>query len=112
VVLHARNHTRARDAIITLPGAEAVVTGDLSGIFAVRDGANQVNGLGVFDALIHNAGVYTLSRRGNTLDGIPETFAVNTPAPYILACLITRPQRLVYLSSGLHRGGNPSLEDT
>jgi NAD(P)-dependent dehydrogenase (short-subunit alcohol dehydrogenase family) len=37
--------------------------------------------------------------------------AVNTLAPYTLTALIERPGRLVYLSSGLHRGGESSLAD-
>jgi hypothetical protein len=32
-------------------------------------------------------------------------------APYLLTCLIQRPGRLVYLSSGMHRGGDPDLDD-
>ena len=36
---------------------------------------------------------------------------MNTLAPYIPTALIGRPGRLVYLSSGLHRGGEGSLED-
>ncbi|MDH2349519.1 hypothetical protein QCM80_02295 [Bradyrhizobium sp. SSUT112] len=36
---------------------------------------------------------------------------MNTLAPYILTALIDRPGRLVYLSSGLHRGGEGSLDD-
>ena len=32
-------------------------------------------------------------------------------APYILTALIERPKRLVYISSGLHRGADSSLED-
>jgi NAD(P)-dependent dehydrogenase (short-subunit alcohol dehydrogenase family) len=32
-------------------------------------------------------------------------------APYVLTALIERPARLVYLSSGMHRGGNPSTQD-
>jgi len=36
---------------------------------------------------------------------------VNTLAPYILTALIHRPQRLIYLSSGLHQNGDPSLKD-
>jgi hypothetical protein len=43
--------------------------------------------------VIHNAGVYTGA-------DIP---AVNLIAPYLLTALIARPQRLVYLSSDLHR---------
>ena len=40
-----------------------------------------------------------------------STLAVNTLAPYLLTALIKRPGRLVYLSSGLHRGGAGSLDD-
>ena len=42
---------------------------------------------------------------------MPREFAVNTLAPYILTALIQRPKRLVYLSSGLHHQGDPSLKD-
>jgi hypothetical protein len=38
-------------------GAENVVTGDLSGIQETLSLAGQVNKLGDFDAVIHNAGV-------------------------------------------------------
>jgi NAD(P)-dependent dehydrogenase (short-subunit alcohol dehydrogenase family) len=34
---------------------------------------------------------------------------VNVVAPYLLTALIERPQRLVYLSSGMHRSGRPTL---
>jgi hypothetical protein len=43
--------------------------------------------------------------------GHAGVLAVNTLAPYILTALIHRPARLVYLSSGLHRGGEGSLRD-
>ena len=62
--------------------------------------------------VIHNAAVgYRESRRLATEDGLPHVFAVNTLAPYILTALITPPKRLVYLSSGLHQSGDPSLND-
>jgi NAD(P)-dependent dehydrogenase (short-subunit alcohol dehydrogenase family) len=51
------------------------------------------------DAVIHNAGV---------VSG-PEVLPVNVVAPYLLTALIHRPQRLVYLSSGMHRGGRATL---
>jgi hypothetical protein len=38
-------------------------------------------------------------------------FAINTLAPYLLTALIHRAKRLMYLSSGLHRSGDISLED-
>jgi hypothetical protein len=37
--------------------------------------------------------------------------AVNTLAPYILTALIERPQRLVYLSSGMQRYADGDLDD-
>jgi NAD(P)-dependent dehydrogenase (short-subunit alcohol dehydrogenase family) len=63
------------------------------------------------DAVIHNAGVYTERSRGATAEGHAVTLAVNTLAPYMLTALIERPDRLVYLTSGLHRGGEGSLDD-
>ena len=63
------------------------------------------------DAVIHNAGIYTVPDRGATPEGHATVLAVNTLAPYILTALIERPARLVYLSSGLHRGGEGSLQD-
>ena len=36
---------------------------------------------------------------------------MNTYSPYILTALISRPKRLVYVSSGLHFGGNTDLKD-
>jgi NAD(P)-dependent dehydrogenase (short-subunit alcohol dehydrogenase family) len=112
VVLHARNQQRGQEALAGVPGAETVVIGDLTSIAQTRKVADQVNALGAFDAVIHNAGIgYREPRRIATEDGLPHLFAVNTLAPYILTALIKRPKRLVYLSSGLHRGGDVSLQD-
>lgn len=112
VVLHARNEQRAQEALAAVPGAETVVLGDLTSIAQTRGVGEQVNKLGSFDAVIHNAGIgYREPRRIATEDGLPHLFSVNTMAPYILTALIERPKRLVYLSSGLHRSGDPSLKD-
>jgi NAD(P)-dependent dehydrogenase (short-subunit alcohol dehydrogenase family) len=112
VVLHARNEQRGRQALSAVPGAETVVTGDLTSIAQTRSVAEQVNALGSFDAVIHNAGIgYREPRRIATEDGLPQVFAVNTLAPYILTALIKKPKRLVYLSSGLHKSGDRSLKD-
>ena len=62
VVLHARNEKRAADAMRAVPGAEAVVSGDLSSMDETRDVAAQVNRLGRFDAVVHNAGVGIANR--------------------------------------------------
>ncbi len=112
VVLHARDERRGRDAMDGAPGAETVVIGDLSSIAQTRAVAEQVNKLGKFDAVIHNAALgYREPRRIATEDGLPHVFAVNTLSPYILTALMERPKRLVYLSSGLHRSGDSSLTD-
>ena len=112
VVLHARNEQRGREAMAAAPGAETVVTGDLTSITQTRRLADRVNALGSFDAVIHNAGVgYRERLRIKTEDGLSHVFAVNTLAPYILTALIHRPRRLVYVSSELHRRGDASLND-
>ena len=112
VVLHARDAPRSRTAMEAVPGAEAVLAGDLASIAQTRSLASQVNALGSFDAVIHNAGVgFREPRRIATEDGLAHVFAVNTLAPYILTALIRRPKRLIYVSSELHRGGDAGLED-
>ena len=111
VVLHARDHKRANEALAGVPGAETAIAGDLSSIAECKRIAAEVNALGAFDAVIHNAGVYLQPRRIETVDRLPQVFAVNTLAPYILTALIRKPKRLVYLTSGLHRSGDPSLKD-
>ena len=83
VVLHARSRERAA-ALADLAGKSlGIVLGDLSGSADTRQIAEQVNAIGRMNAVIHNAGIY----------------------------LIERPDRLIYLSSGMHRGGRPMLGD-
>lgn len=100
VVLHARNAERGRTALSKVQGAENFLAADLSNIEDTKKLAGDVNALGSFDAVIHNAGVYRVPSK--------LVFAVNTLAPYILTCLIQRPKRLIYLGSGMHRGGHLS----
>ena len=102
VVLHARNHERAQEAMKKANGAEAVLTGDLSDIEETKELAEKVNESGLFDAVIHNAGVYRAPPK--------QIFAVNTLAPYVLTSLIRKPARLIYLTSGMHLNGQPHLE--
>lgn len=111
VVLHGRSRHRAKEALSRVPGALTAVAGDLAGIAETRSLADQVNELGTFDAVIHNAGVYGDLYCRRTVDGLPEIVVVNSLAPYILTCLIRRPKRLIYTSSGMHRSGDASLRD-
>jgi NAD(P)-dependent dehydrogenase (short-subunit alcohol dehydrogenase family) len=101
VVLHARSAPRGREAHQKVPGAAGVLVGDLSAIDEVKRLAAAANAWGPFDAVIHNAGVYQASPRA--------IFLVNTLAPYLLTCLLARPKRLVYLSSGLHLQGRANF---
>ena len=103
VVLHARNAERGRQALVKVPGARKVMIADLSSIEETKQLAAEVNTSGHFDAIIHNAGVYQVPNK--------LIFAVNSLAPYILTCLIQRPGRLIYLSSGMHLQGDPGLRD-
>jgi NAD(P)-dependent dehydrogenase (short-subunit alcohol dehydrogenase family) len=111
VVLHARNGKRADDARRALPRAEEVVTGDLETIAGVKEVATQVNGLGRFDAVVHNAAVGYREGYRVTADRLPQVFAINTLAAYILTALIEKPKRLVYLSSGMHQNADANLDD-
>src|SRR3954469_22038303 len=100
VVVHGRSSDRlaaVRDVVDQ--GAEPVA-GDLADPSATREIAAQVNRLGRMDAVIHNAGVGSGS----------QVLPVNVVAPYLLTALIDRPQRLVYLSSDMHRGGRPVVD--
>jgi NAD(P)-dependent dehydrogenase (short-subunit alcohol dehydrogenase family) len=112
VVLHGRNEARAEAARAALPQSRAVVVGDLSTLAAMRDVAEQANRLGPFDAVIHNVGIgYREPRRVETIDGLSQLWAVNVLAPYVLTASMPKPRRLVYLSSGMHTGGDPNLDD-
>jgi NAD(P)-dependent dehydrogenase (short-subunit alcohol dehydrogenase family) len=110
VVLHARNAKRGDEALKGVPGAKVVLVADLSDMEETKALAEKANALGTFDAVIHNAGVYQV--------GPPTLLQVNTLAPYILTALMHMPERLVYLSSGMHLSGRsewtdkPSYSDT
>lgn len=111
VVLHARSPERGAVAGDLMDRGAELVVGDLSRADDVRRIADQVGAIGRMDAVIHNAGIYEEPARGSTPEGHAVTLAVNTLAPYMLTALMQRAGRLIYLSSGLHRGGDGSLHD-
>jgi NAD(P)-dependent dehydrogenase (short-subunit alcohol dehydrogenase family) len=111
VVLHARSAQRAQQALAAIPKAQSVLIGDLSSVAETRAIAEQAHAAGPFDAIIHNAGVGYRGPRIETVDGLEHVFAINVLAPYLLTALIRPPRRLIYLSSGMHRGGEPDLSD-
>ena len=99
VIVHVRSTARLAAVRELVDRGAAAVVGDLSDLEETRSVAAQVNRLGRMDAVIHNAGV---------ISG-PHMLAVNVVAPYLLTALIDSPQRLIYLSSSMHRGGRASL---
>jgi NAD(P)-dependent dehydrogenase (short-subunit alcohol dehydrogenase family) len=111
VMLHARSDERAAAMGDVRDRALGVGIGDLAVAADVRGIADQVNAISRMDAVIYNAGVYQMPERGSTPEGHATLLAINTLAPYMLTALIERPNRQIYLSSGLHRGGEGSLDD-
>lgn len=111
VVLHARSKQRATALADLAPRSAGVVIGDLASALETRSLADQVNKVGRMNAVIHNAGIYREPNRGPSPEGHAKVLAVNTLAPYMLTELIQRPDRLIYLSSSMHYGGEASLRD-
>lgn len=103
VVAHARNVQRAADVRRDLLGLDEVVIGDLLDLDQTRALAEQINLLGEFDVIIHNAGEYGLSDA--------ELLNANSVSPYLLTALVTPPQQLSYVSSDLHLGGSLKLDE-
>ena len=102
VILHARNAERAQELQQKLPN-QTILIADLSDMEATKQLANELNALGTFDAIIHNAGVYQASK------GL--IFTVNVLAPYILTSLINKPKRLIFIGSNMHLQGNCIVEN-
>jgi len=95
-------HARRADRLPAPPKGrrwEGTLVGDLSSFDEVREVAAAAEALGRFDAVIHNAGL---------LD-VPGMLEVNVVAPFALTALMTRPARIIALSSSMHRGGSPDL---
>jgi NAD(P)-dependent dehydrogenase (short-subunit alcohol dehydrogenase family) len=111
IVLHARNEDRANAVSGLIEQGAQVVLGDLASGNEVRGLADQVNEIGTMDVVIHNAAVNGDLDRTPTPEGHARTIAVNALAPYMLTCLVNRPGRLMYISGGLNRQGETTLED-
>lgn len=99
VVVHARNQERATSLDALVDRGAHIVVGDFGERDAVRRVAAELNDAKPLDAVIHNAGVWSG----------PAVMPVNIVAPYLLTALLPAPRRLVYLSSGSHFSGRPSL---
>lgn len=111
VTLHARSAERAKQSKEAVPKAEGVLIADLSSLAETKQLAEAANKAGPWDAVVHNAGVGPSAGESRTAEGLATVFAVNSLAPYVLTALMERPRRLLYMSSGLHTGGDGGLED-
>jgi NAD(P)-dependent dehydrogenase (short-subunit alcohol dehydrogenase family) len=100
VVVHARTAERLTAVQRLLDRGAQSIVGDLSSLDEVHDLVEQAEGIGPFAAVIHNAGVV----QGPVLPA-------NVTAPYLMTAGIGSPDRLIYLSSGMHRGGHANLAD-
>lgn len=99
VVVHARSSARA-DAVSDLVAQGAgLVVADLADRDAVLRAVRELDTGAPVDAVVHNAGV---------ISG-PSLVPVNVVAPYLFTALLRSPTRHVYLSSGMHRGGDPDV---
>ncbi|MGY4500529.1 hypothetical protein ACVWYH_004460 [Bradyrhizobium sp. GM24.11] len=80
---------------------------------APRRGASRTKSTrsGAWILLSTTLASYAAESRGSTPERHAVTLAINTLAPYMLTALIERADRLVYLTSGLNRGGKGSLDD-
>jgi NAD(P)-dependent dehydrogenase (short-subunit alcohol dehydrogenase family) len=99
VIGHVRDLTRADALRGTLEDDGLIVSGDLRDPDATRQVAADVDRLGGVDAIIHNAGTMEPN----------DALTVNVIAPYLLTALISA-QRFVFISSSMHRGGSPVLD--
>ena len=99
VIVHARSRQRMVAVRQLIDRGAHCLVAELADPADVRQMADQANQIGAIDAVIHNAGV---------LNGL-ALLPVNVVAPYVLTALIQGPRRLIYLSSGMHRGGDTGL---
>lgn len=111
VYLHARSEERAAEATAKCPGAAGVLVADLTTVAETRKLANEANAIGVFDAVILNAGLLYGPFRKTPDYGVPALVFVNVIAPYILTCLLKQPKRLIYIASILHRQADTDVKD-
>ncbi len=95
----------------TVPEAQEVLVADVSSVSESFRLAELANRTATFDAVIHNVAVFQRDARALTADGFAPTFAINTLAPYVLTATMSRPRRLIYLSSGMHVSGVLDFDD-
>jgi NAD(P)-dependent dehydrogenase (short-subunit alcohol dehydrogenase family) len=110
VVLAVRDVSRGEQAAAGLDGDVEVRRLDLADLGSVRDFAGSWSG--DLDVLVNNAGIMMVPE-GRTADGFELQFGTNHLGHFALTNLLL-PQitdRVVTVSSGLHRSGQIELDD-
>ena len=121
VVITARDPDRGRAAAEAIEAATGrgvtPMVLDLASLASVRSFTDDLTSrFGRADLLVNNAGCYVTPRR-ETVDGIEWTMAVNHLGPFLLTCRLaadtaTRPERIVNVSSEMHRSARRDLTFT
>ena len=100
VILHARNEKKAKE--LKSKFNVKVLIADLNNLEETKNLATEVNKLGLFDTIIHNAGVLHENK--------DVIFRVNVLSAYILTALIKRPKQLIFIGSNMHPQGELNLD--
>jgi len=110
VVLAVRTLRKGREAANQIPGRTEVRELDVSDLASIRRFANEWTG--PIDVLINNAGIMNVPLT-RTADGFDSQMATNYFGPFALTNLLLPriTDRVVAVSSQLHRLGKPHLED-
>jgi NAD(P)-dependent dehydrogenase (short-subunit alcohol dehydrogenase family) len=110
VVLAVRDESRGEQAAATIDGAVSVARLDLADLESVR--AFAAGWTGDLDVLINNAGIMMVPA-GVTIDGFELQFGTNHLGHFALTNLLLPhiTDRVVTVSSSLHRSGSIVLDD-
>ncbi|MFG2651340.1 SDR family NAD(P)-dependent oxidoreductase [Streptomyces sp. NPDC048436] len=110
VVLAVRTVSKGQEAATKIPGRTEVRELDVSDLASVRRFADEWTG--PIDVLINNAGIMNVPLT-RTADGFDSQMATNYIGPFALTNLLLPHirDRVVSVSSQLHRLGKPQVED-
>ena len=111
VILGCRDPLKAEAAQRQIAGTTEVLQIDLSSLSSVRKAAESLAGRPI-DVLVNNAGIMATPHEVS-VDGHELQFATNVLGPFALTSLLLGQvtDRVVWLSSVLHRGGRLDLAD-
>lgn len=111
VVLACRSRSRGEEAARDLPGSHEVRVLDLADLDSVRAFADGVSDWRI-ETLVNNAGIMNVPR-GSTAQGHELQFGTNVLGHFLLTNLLLPrlTDRVVTLTSGMHRMGAVHLDD-